>query len=148
MHFSPFYLRADFIRLVFRFLQSAPVDRTIEVVRAKLGDVAAERRKKTFSPIQQQPLNQGDQIGRNFTCLILAYLKKHRLSPYFWTMYIFQWAKLYMFYKNRFGYILGDFLTNSSGHPALDIHVHHSVGRILDTRSEVGFSQQVLHPDT
>jgi hypothetical protein len=65
---------------------------------------------------------QGDQIGRFFCLLAIVFFGQ------FWKIKV---TYILILTKNGVGYILGDFLTNSSGHPDsiladLDIDSHSS----------------------
>jgi hypothetical protein len=67
---------------------------------------------------------QGDQIVRIFAQLAIAsfgyvVFRKVQKNPYFWGP-LFSTVKamnVLILTKNGLGYILGDFFTNSSGHP-------------------------------
>jgi hypothetical protein len=60
---------------------------------------------------------QGDQIGRIFaqwaTVCFRQFPKNDTKSPQFWASF----SKILILTKNGLRYILGDFFTNSSGHP-------------------------------
>jgi hypothetical protein len=65
---------------------------------------------------------QGDQIGRivaNWTIVNLGQLfVNNRSSPHSWTIFLQSKSYVAIWTKNGSGYVLGDFLTNSSGHTA------------------------------
>jgi hypothetical protein len=64
---------------------------------------------------------QGDQIGRifaNWTIVNLGQLfGNNGSSPRSWIAFLQSKSYVAILTKNELGYILGDFLTNSSGHP-------------------------------
>jgi hypothetical protein len=67
---------------------------------------------------------QGDQIGRIFAYWVLfsvdSFCENYKYIPNSWTTFSTLKAMyVVIFSKNGFGYILGNFLTNASGHPAL-----------------------------
>jgi hypothetical protein len=66
--------------------------------------------------------NQGDQIGPIFianwaTFLFGQLFENYRASPKIWTTFFPRKKLCINFDKSGLGYILGDFFTNSSGHP-------------------------------
>jgi hypothetical protein len=62
-------------------------------------------------------LNQGDQIGRIF---FGQYFENHKSNPNFCAYFSEEEIiSVLLLRKNGLGYILGDFFTNSSGHPGL-----------------------------
>jgi hypothetical protein len=56
--------------------------------------------------------------GRLFTSALLAELQKY---PYLWTTFFHDKKCIFILSKNELGYILGDFFTNSSGHPDISL---------------------------
>jgi hypothetical protein len=70
------------------------------------------------------PLKQGDQIGRIFTFWPIVYIGQVFLlqeQPQFWASFPHKICHALILAKNLLRYILGDFFTNSSGHPALKL---------------------------
>jgi hypothetical protein len=67
--------------------------------------------------------DQSDQIGRIFAHWVIVsyrqFLKIVKVA-HFWSNFSRSLDYAIILTKNRFGYILGDFFTNSSGHPARD----------------------------
>jgi hypothetical protein len=65
---------------------------------------------------------QGDQIGRIFALLAIVYFgrfkKNCNSSPHFCAIFPLRIDYVLNLTKIGLGYILGDFFTNSSGHPA------------------------------
>jgi hypothetical protein len=67
--------------------------------------------------------SQCDRIGRIFAQLgdfftLGSFLKNYRNSPPLWATFIHGFDNVFNVDKNVLGYTLGDFFTNSSGHPA------------------------------
>jgi hypothetical protein len=76
---------------------------------------------------------QGDQIGRIFACWAVVYsgqvFWKLQNKPQFLGLFCPRPnVRAYIFTINGLGYILGDFFTNSSGHPGRRLHWGESVG--------------------
>jgi hypothetical protein len=65
---------------------------------------------------------QGDQNGRIFTNWSVVFfgqfIENYRSSSNSKATFFPQYHLCINFYKNGFGYVLGDFFTNSSSHPA------------------------------
>jgi hypothetical protein len=73
-----------------------------------------------------QTIKQGDQIGGIFAvgldCLHWAAFSSTEVSQIFGLNFFLGKVLCLNFAKNVLGYILGDFFTNSSGHPAVQLH--------------------------
>jgi hypothetical protein len=84
-------------------------------VAKNTGNGLVDPRRKKLAKLSMQ----GDQIGRNSPKWVIVYygqlLENNRSSPHYCGTYVN--ARLIMT-KNGLGNILGDFFTNSSGHPA------------------------------
>jgi hypothetical protein len=52
-------------------------------------------------------------------CLLRAgFFRNYRSSAHYWTIFLHLISYIFILSKNGLGHILGDFFTNSSGHPA------------------------------
>jgi hypothetical protein len=61
---------------------------------------------------------QGDQVGRIFACCAIVYFfEKYRNSPKIRATLSHRRSYVLILTKIGLGYVLGDFSTNSSGHP-------------------------------
>jgi hypothetical protein len=53
-----------------------------------------------------------------------VFLKNTKINgPHFWATFFNRRGYTLIWQENRLGYILGDFFTNSSGHPGSDVRV-------------------------
>jgi hypothetical protein len=63
--------------------------------------------------------SQGDQIRRIFACrAVVFFFENDKSSVISWASFFHGTSYVFILTKNVLGYILGDFFTNSSGHPA------------------------------
>jgi hypothetical protein len=79
-------------------------------------------------------------------CFLWAvFLQITNVAKYFG--YFFTLKKLCFYFVNGLGYILGDFLTDSSGHPVCNKNSYDAEMRVAPIDMEVGFSQDpILRP--
>jgi hypothetical protein len=81
--------------------------------------------RHTWSSASFVRTNQGDQIGRVFAQWEIVYFgqwfKNYRSSAHFWATFFHGTSHVSILTKKMLGYILGDFFTNSSGHPGTNI---------------------------
>jgi hypothetical protein len=82
-------------------------------------------RLRKFIAAAQVTLDQGDQIGRIFAYWVTVdsgqFFENYRRRRNFKTTFFRGKSYALVCQKNVLGYILGDFSTKSSGHPALDL---------------------------
>jgi hypothetical protein len=71
--------------------------------------------------ICREDWQQGDQIGRIFDHWLIIHfgqlLENHKSSPHFWATFFYGNGYLLIFTIDGLGHVLGDFCSNSSGHP-------------------------------
>jgi hypothetical protein len=94
--------------------------------------------------------NQGDQIGRIFADWAAVYfgqfIENFKSYPNYWasifhdTRYVHTYLT---FTKNELGYILGDFFTNSSGHPVTNVTIDRHIG--TTSNSSPTYLTSVIH---
>jgi hypothetical protein len=87
------------------------------------------------------------RFGRIFACWPIDFFgyffENSRSSLNIWATFFHGKALYCFFYKNGLGYILGDFITSSSGHPALYLHSTASLFKQVERAADVQQGDQI-----